>query len=513
MSWQPEVDEIQRRREVAEAMGEPERIDRHHAAGKLTIRERIGGLADSGTFREIGSIAGDAQYDENGDLVRYTPSSFIFGRAEIDGRTVIIGGNDYTIGAGSSDPASAVKSQYAERMAGELAIPIIRLIDGVGGSVKGVERIGRTYIPNNPGFDVLLENLNRVPVVSLGLGIIAGYQVVKLATSHYSIMVRERSHMFMAGPPVVARLGQTVTKEELGGAELQARAGNVDDVVDSEAEAFERTRTFLSYLPASCDELPARIESDDPVSRREEWLIDAVPRDRRKVYDARKVAKAIFDKGSFFEMGRLFGGSAITAFGRLDGWPVAVILSNPHVYGGGWTADTSQKVARFVDFAHLFHLPIVNLIDVPGFVIGVEAERTGTIRAGCRAMSAVSQAQVPVCSIILRKCFGVAGGAHTDHAKLQYRYAWPSGDWGSMPMEGGIEAAYRADIAAAPVPEARRLEIEARLNKLRSPLRTAETFLVEEIIDPRSTREVLCEFANLTAKLRKPGRIAVGIRP
>jgi acetyl-CoA carboxylase carboxyltransferase component len=327
------------------------------------------------------------------------------------------------------------------------------------------------------------------------------------------MMVRERSHMFMAGPPIVARLGQKVTKEELGGAELQARAGNVDDVVDDEAEAFERTRRFLSYLPSSVHELAPRGEQTDPVDRREEWLLDAIPRERRKVYDARKVARAIFDAGSFFEMGKLFGGSVITAFARLDGWPVAVLLSNSYIYGGGWTADTAQKVTRFVDLASLFHLPIVNMIDVPGFVIGAEAEKAGTIRLGCRAMAAVVQAQVPVCSIIMRKCFGVAGGAHTDHSKLQYRYAWPSGDWGSMPMEGGIEAAYRSEIEAAPDPAQKLSEIEDRLNKLRSPMRTAETFLVEEIIDPRETRELLCEFANITAKLRQPGRFAAGIRP
>jgi acetyl-CoA carboxylase carboxyltransferase component len=513
MSWQAEVDEIERRRKTARAMGDEERIARHHAGGKLTIRERIDALVDKGSFREVGSIAGEAKYDDNGELVRFTPSSLIFGRAFLDGRAITVGGNDYTIGAGSSDTSSMQKAHYQERMAGALALPIVRLIDGVGGSVKGVERLGRTYIPNNPGFDVLLENLNRVPVVALGLGIIAGYQVVKLAMSHYSMMVRERSHMFMGGPPLVARLGQKVTKEELGGAELQARAGNVDDVVDSEAEAFERTRQFLAYLPASVDELPPRGADDDSPERREEWLIGAVPRDRRKIYDARKVAKAVFDQGSFFEMRRLYGASVITALARLNGWPVAVVLSNPQAYGGGWTEATSQKVMRFVDLANAFHLPIVNLIDVPGFVIGVEAEKSGTIRAGCRAMSAVSQAQVPVCTIILRKCFGVAGGAHADHAKFQYRYAWPSGDWGSMPTEGGIEAAYRSEIEAAPEPEVRRQQIEERLNKLRSPLRTAESFLIEELIDPRQTREVLCEFANLTAKLRKPGRMMVGLRP
>jgi acetyl-CoA carboxylase carboxyltransferase component len=156
---------------------------------------------------------------------------------------------------------------------------------------------------------------------------------------------------------------------------------------------------------------------------------------------------------------------------------------------------------------------VVHLVDIPGFIIGREAEKAGTIRHGARALAAVYQARVPWCSVLVRKAFGVAGAGHTNHARLRYRYAWPSGDWGSLPVEGGIEAAYRADLAAAADPERLRLEIEERLNRLRSPFRTAEAFLVEEIIDPRDTRPLLCEFANLTAKLREAGPVTVAMRP
>jgi acetyl-CoA carboxylase carboxyltransferase component len=308
-------------------------------------------------------------------------------------------------------------------------------------------------------------------------------------------------------------MGQQVTKEELGGADLQAKAGAVDAVADSEAEAFELARRFLSYLPPSVHELPPRSEPTDDPNRRDPWLLEAIPRNRRKVYDPRRIVRAIVDEGSFFEMGRAFGGSVITAFARLDGWPVAVMASNPHIYGGGWTATTSQKVARFVDMANIFHLPVVNYVDIPGFVIGIEAEMAGTVRHGARALAAVYQAQVPWCSVIVRKAFGVAGAGHTDHSRPQYRFAWPSGDWGSMPVEGGVEAAYRAEIEAAPDPEKRRQEIEDRLNRVRSPLRSAEHFLIEEMIDPRDTRPLLCEFANLTAKLRRTGTTEFGVRP
>ena len=212
-------------------------------------------------------------------------------------------------------------------------------------------------------------------------------------------------------------------------------------------------------------------------------------------------------------MGRSFGGSVITGFARFDGWPVALMASDPHVYGGGWTATTSQKVARFVDLASVFHLPMINLVDIPGFVIGLEAEMAGTIRHGARALAAVYQSPVPWCSVILRKSFGVAGAGHTNHSRPQYRYAWPSGDWGSIPLEGGIEAAYRAEIEAADDPASKLAEIEARLSKLRSPLRSAETFLIEEMIDPRDTRRLLCEFANMASRIRQSGPVSFGVRP
>ena len=513
MSWQAELDEIALRRAMAAEMGGAERVKRQRGAGKLTVRERIDGLLDPGSFQEIGSLTGYGQYDGANNLSSVTPSAFIMGRGSIDGRPVVVGGNDFTVRIPIADPGSMRKSLACERLAAELRLPIVRLIDGFGGSVKTLEQIGRTYIPDNPGWDLMMANLAQVPVVALGLGTVAGLHAARLAASHYSVMVRGTSHMFMAGPPLLARMGQTFTKEELGGADLQAKAGAVDDVADSEAEALALARRFLSFLPASVHDLPERGPATDDPSRRDEWLLGAIPRERRKIYDIRKIIRSIVDDGSFFEMGRSFGGSVATGLARLDGWPVALMASDPRVYGGGWTAATSQKVTRFVDLASVFHLPVVNLVDIPGFVIGLEAEMAGTIRHGTRALAAVQQARIPWCSVILRKAFGVAGGGHTDHSRVQYRYAWPSGDWGSIPMEGGIEAAYRAEIAAAPDPEAKRQEIETRLGKLRSPLRSAEAFLIEEMIDPRHTRPLLCEFANLVSRTRQAGPVTFGVRP
>ena len=515
MSWQSEIDELKARQRLAAQMGGKEKIERQRAGGKLTVRERIEQLLDAGSFHEIGALAGRGQYDDNGKLIDFTPANFVMGRGLIDGRAVVVGGDDFTVRGGAMDAAIGSKQVYAEQMANELLLPIVRLVDGTGGggSVKLLETDGRTYVPYCQGWDLVVDNLAKVPVVGLGLGSVAGLGSARLVSSHYSVMVQGISQMFVAGPPLVARTGEITTKEELGGSEICARAGAIDEVVETEAQAFACARRFLSYLPANVFELPPRGPVTDAPDRRDEWLIEAIPRDRRKVYDMRKIIEALLDSGSFFEFASQYGSAAITGLGRLDGWPVALLASDPYHYGGGWTADAAIKITRFIDFAHTFHLPVVNLVDVPGFLIGKQAEVDGTIRHGARALAALYQADVPWCSILVRRAFGVAGAAHANHTRLAYRYAWPSGDWGSLPIEGGIEAAYRAELQAAADPAQRRAEIEQRLNRFRSPFLTAEAFLVEEIIDPRDTRRLLCEFANLAAPLRKPGVVATGFRP
>ena len=319
--------------------------------------------------------------------------------------------------------------------------------------------------------------------------------------------------MFVAGPPVVAHTGQKLDKQELGGWQIQTRAGGVDHAVDTEEEAFEAARRFLSYLPSSTFEVAPRGEATDDPDRREEFLFDIIPRDHRKVYKMRRIIEAVVDKGSFFEMGQMFGRSIITGFARVNGLPVALMASDPYFYAGAWTADACQKITRFIDMAETFHMPVVYLADCPGFLVGLEAEKTATIRFGVRVMSAINQSTVPWCSFIIRNSFGVAGGAHQPTGLFAVRYAWLSARWGSLPLEGGIEAAYRAEIEAADDPAARLAEIEDRLQKLRSPFRTAETFWVEEMIDPRDTRRLLGEFVDLAEPLRTPGKRTFGMRP
>lgn len=493
--WEPELAELERRKELAARMGGEERVARQHATGRLTIRERIAALTDS--WREVGGLTGRAEYGEAGALKDFTPANVIIGKAVISGRKVVIAGDDFTVRGGAADAAIHDKQILAERMAGEMRVPLVRLIDGTGGggSVKQLEDFGRTYVPYNPGWDQVVANLGRVPVVALGLGPVAGLGAARLVTSHVSIMVKELSQVFVAGPAVVeAGMGESVGKEELGGWRAVSAAGAVDLVADSEAEAFELTKQVLSYLPQSAWHTPPVTKFREMSGDRPE-LREIVPRDRRKPYDMRTILEAVCDQGSVLELGRRFAPSTITALARLDGHPVAVLASDPRFYGGGMTAQGSDKTARFVDLAETFHLPVVHLVDQPGFVIGSAAERAGTIRHGARALAAVYQSTVPWASVLIRRVFGVAGAAHRPHDRYGLRVAWPSGDWGSLPIEGGLEVAFKRLLAEAGEDAARlKAEIAERLEAVRSPFRTAEAFLVEDIIDPAETRPILTEW-------------------
>jgi propionyl-CoA carboxylase beta chain len=500
--WTSEIAELRRRQALATEMGGADRVARQKARGKLTVRERIAALLDADSFREWGSLAGEGRYDDDGQLAGFRASSCLVGRGRIAGRTVAVSADDFTVRGGSSETYHHEKNVQAELMAAEYGLPLVRLLDGTGGggSVAEIEKIGATYVPYVPGFDQVVANLGRVPVVSLGLGAVAGLGAARLVASHYSLMVRGLSQMFTAGPPVVEAAGEKITAEQLGGADLHAGTGSVDDVVESEADAFARARRFLSFLPDRAGAQPPRVACDDPVDRAEAWLDGAIPRDRRWPYEIRPILEAVLDRGSGFEIGRAWGKSIVTALGRLDGHPVAVLASDPGQMGGTWTAAASRKMARLVELAETFRLPVVHFVDVGGFTIGSQAEKAGTIRDGTRAIATIYQSTVPWCAVILRRAFGVAGAGMIDHTRFRYRIAWPSGDWGSLPVEGGLEAAFKAQIEAAADPDAEKRQIRARLERLRSPFRSAERFLVEEIVQPAETRRWLCEFAQLATR-------------
>ncbi len=516
MSWKPEIDELTKRQAFARELGGKEKVDKQHYYGKQTIRERIAAVADKGSFHEQGMIAGVGEYDDDGNLIKLTPSNFVFGAAEIDGRPVMLSGDDFTVRGGSADASIGAKRSRSEGLALELRLPHVRLVDGMGGggSVKTIERAGRTYIPELRGWEDIVAHLGVAPSVSLALGSVAGIGAARIATSHYSVIVRDTAQMMIAGPALVEWAGGgQVPKEELGHARIHTSNGAIDDVADSEEQAFAMAKRFLSYLPTNVDALPPRATpTDDPV-RRCERLIDIVPRNPKQTYRMRDIVNSVVDDASFFEFGKDWGTSIITGFARFNGHPVALFAEDVNVYGGGWMADSCKKLVRLLDIASTFHLPVVHLEDCPGFLIGKQAEAEATIRAGSTALAALGQLSTPFCCVVIRKAFGVAGAGNTKPGSHSYRAAWPSGDWGSLPVEGGIEVAYKAELAEASDYDAHLATIKERLNRVRSPFRSAEHFEIEEIIDPRDTRTYLCRWADLVTQTITPGPVSFTFRP
>ncbi len=499
MSWEAEVAELERRRQIALLQGGEAGIEKQHAAGRLTIRERIDALVDPGSFNEQGRATAAPEYDEAGELTGFTPANYVVGLAQIDARRVAVGGEDFTLKGGSPNAAGLRKSVYAEHMAVHYRVPLVRLLEGGGGSVKGSNRKGGTVgepVFAEPRFKIIADAMGQVPVASAAMGAVAGFPAGRLVASHFSVMVRGTAQVMVGGPALVERaLGVSLSKEELGGATVHAKSGVVDNVADTELDALQQIRTFLSYLPGNVWERAPRMTCDDPVDRRDEALLSIVPRQTNRAFDMHKILTMVLDRGSFFELGKSYGPSQIVGLGRVSGQPVGVLANDCRIYAGAMTAAAAQKYRRFVEMCDQFHLPVVNFVDQPGFMIGPEAERAGTIRYGMAAVAAAVQASVPWAVIQVHKGFGVATAAH--YAPDAYVLSWPSVESGALPIEGGVAVAFRREIAAAADPDAKRRELEDRLRESRSPFPRAESFAVHELIDPRETRPMLCDWIEL----------------
>lgn len=495
MSWHEDVEELKRQEAMAREMGGKEGVEFQHNRGKLTVRERIELLADAGSFQEIGTLAGTPTWD--GDrLVQLKPSNTVIGTCRIAGRKVAFSGGDFTIRGGASDANVGNKRGHAEDFALSARIPFVHLLDATGGSVRTFEQIGRTYLPGNAaGGGRVAEMLNTIPVVSAVLGSVAGLPAVQAALCHFNIMVKKTSQVFVAGPKVVEQAtGHTISKEDLGDERVQVKNGVIMNLADNERDAIDQVRRFLSYLPSSVYEAPPRQSCDDDKERRDESLMSVIPKDRRKIYDPKKILSAVLDKGSFFEMSPYYGRARMTGLARVYGIPCGVMINNPKFNGGSMDVAAGEKTLRLLDLCDTFHLPLVYFADEPGFSVGQEQEEMGIVRAGARIVTAMSASRTPYICFIVRQLYGVAGGLHSRSDGFYRRYAWPSTHGGSMHIEGGTAIAYKREIEDAADPDAKRAEIEARLQAISSPFRNAHAFGVEDIIDPRDTRPLLVDF-------------------
>jgi acetyl-CoA carboxylase carboxyltransferase component len=560
MTWTPELEQVRLIRELGKRMGGKDGIARQHAQGRLTVRERLDLLVDPNSFQEIGTTSGVSTYDEEEQLVSFRPGSSVRGFGQIGGRPVMVQGGDFTIRGGAADGAVRGPSTDINGLAGALRIPFIRLLDGSGGSVRnydtenqpgsasslvhhridqlgerpvalGVTGVPGTFdLPQKYDFSQVVtapENhlltglaqgnlLAQVPVVSAVLGSVAGGPAVEVGNCHFSIMTAN-SETFVGGPPMVFQaLGVKMTKQELGNFHIQAEAsGVVHNVAEDEADAFRQIRRFLSYLPSNVWQLPPWVEPDDDPNRRDEDLLSFIPRRRRTTYEVRNLIKNVMDRDSTFEISQLYGRALVTMLARIDGFPVAVIANDCRRDGGAMTPSACIKFEHFVDFADTFHLPVVYFCDVPGFMVGLDSEKAGIIRFANRAMAAVREATIPYITIVIRRLYGVAGGS-AKRGGMAVRYAWPSAESGSLVAEGGVMAAFRREIEAAPDPDARRKELEERFIRMASILRQPGIAAPMEIVDPRDTRPLIIDYVRKTHAVNATQlgpKIRVGMRP
>jgi acetyl-CoA carboxylase carboxyltransferase component len=518
VSWREEVEELRRRRELALQMGGPERVARQHGMGRLTIRERIEGLVDEKSFVEIGQLVGTASY-RDGSMVGFTPDGYVTGLARIDGRDVVVAGEDFTVrgGSGRGAEGARLKRDYAFAMAKEYRIPLVQLLDGAGASIKAIENMGRSYLPNSKDWSDPLELLGMVPMVGAILGSVAGGIAAYACLTHWTCMTKG-AELFAAGPVVVKRaLGEDVTKQELGSSDLHVyTSGVADNEAEDEPDCFEQIATYLSFFPSSVWELPPYAEPDDEPDRREEELLSIIPRQPRHGYDMYRLIELLVDRDSTFEVKPGYGRCIITMLARMNGHVVGVVANNPLVQAGALDAAGSEKMTHFIELCDAFHIPLIHIVDVPGFMVGREAEAAGTLRYGMRAMWIAHQVTVPSIAIHVRRCYGMAGTLTSTPARLGLRLGWPSGEWGSLPVEGGVDAAYRRLIDAADDPEQTRKEIEERLRQMKSVFPIAEAFGIEDVIDPRDTRPLVIRHleAAIPRQLSQLGpKPRYGVRP
>ncbi|MEO5899751.1 MAG: carboxyl transferase domain-containing protein [Ilumatobacteraceae bacterium] len=537
-SWLPVLDEVAALQGLAATRLAPGSAEpgvvRQRSRGKLNCRERIALLLDDGSFREVGSLAGFASYDADNRVSAFTPANHVGGWGTIDDRPAIVCADDFTSRGGHADGAIGGKSLHLDRLSTELQIPSIRLLDGSsgGGSITamvpeqqkagesnaqessgaitaGKPRVsggGGSFLPGHLGSSEYVQQLATVPVVNMLLGSVVGIGAAKAVLGHFSVMVRDIAQLFVAGPPVVSHaMGYDITKEDLGGWQVHCCNGSVDNLAETEGEAVAMTKRFLSYLPSSVFEAPPVLAADagDPVDRREEELLTIIPRKRTTTFDVRRVIALMADRDSWFEIGGLWATDQVTGFARFNGHPVGVIASDSrHSNGGALTADGCDKLTRHLDLCDLFHIPVLNLVDNPGFTVGLEHEIAGTIRKGATWMVAFAQVTVPIFTVLMRRSFGVAGNNYaTPKREPSVRVTWPAADVGGIPPEGGIEAAYKRQLAESADPAALRAEINARIESVRGPVGPLNRFQIEELIDPRDTRRYICEWIETAFKV------------
>ena len=492
--WKGTLADLEDRRGAGRSMGGEERLAKHHAQGKLDARARIDTLLDPGSFLELGTLAGGREAPAD---------AIVLGSGRIAGRPVIVAAEDFTVLAGTISHTSNSKRYRAAELAVTDRVPLVMMLDGAGFRADG-KVYGRTPT------DMLAQARcsGRVPLVTAVLGSSAGHGALVAPISDFAVMSAHGA-IFTAGPPVVKEsLGETVTKEELGGPTIAVASGLIHNVGADDAATLDLVRLYLSYFPSSAWSYPPDYVHDDTQPRLVPEILDIIPRDGRRVYDMRDVVDVVVDQSSWFEVQPEFGRTVVCALAHLGGHPVAVVANQPKVMAGSIDVDGADKAARFITVADSFHLPLVFLADNPGVLPGTKSERAGVLRSGARMFAAQAHATTPKVHLTLRKAYGFGSlvMALAAHGHQTATFAYPGATLGAMGADASSRAMGSDDDEAA---QLRELELTASY-------RSAERLGFDELIDPRETRDALLGAVALAVTRRQElpsPKLRAGIMP
>jgi len=499
----PLVEELHERRRKIEQGGGPEKIEKQHAAEKLTARERLALLIDPGTWTELG-IHGRPHFSQRAmDGVEAPADGVVTGYGKVDGRLVAVCAYDFTVMAGSMGMTGELKVSRLRDLALSKRIPFVWLLDSAGARIQ--EAVGSLFAGSGHLFREEVVMSGVIPQVAALMGPCAAGTAYIPGLADFVPMVKGRGSMALAGPYLVkAVTGEDVSQEELGGSRVHCRKSGVADLeVADDEECIERIKQYLSFFPTNCEQAPPVRPVSDPIDRMDEDLLDVLPESNRKPYDMYEVIRRIVDDGEWFDMKPQFAKTIITCFARMGGRPVGIVASQPKQLGGILENDSADKAARFINLCDAFGIPLLFLQDVPGFMVGTKVESAGIIRHGAKMLYAVSRATVPKITVVIRKAYGagyyvMCGKAYEPDLIV----AWPTAEISVMGAEGAVNIIMRKQIEAADDPDAKRAELVGAFQQIIDPYIAAGNDMIDDIIDPRETRPVVCRALELAASKR-----------
>jgi methylmalonyl-CoA decarboxylase subunit alpha len=489
----PLVEDLHARRAKAALGGGEEKIAKQHAAEKLTARERIALLIDEGTFTELGIHAG-IHFAVRGLEGKEAPADgVITGYGKVDGRMVAVCAYDFTVMAGSMGMSGETKVGRLRELALSKRIPFVWLLDSAGARIQ--EAVGSLFAGSGHLFREEVVMSGVIPQVAALMGPCAAGTAYIPGLADFVPMVKGRGSMALAGPHLVrAAVGEDVTQEELGGSRVHCRKSGVGDLeVADDEECIARIKQYLSYMPQHCEEKPPVVACSDPIERMDEELLDVLPESNRKPYDMYEVIRRIVDDGEWFDLKPQWAKTIVTCFARFGGRPAGIVANQPKQLGGILDNDSADKAARFVNLCNAFDIPLVFLMDVPGFMVGTKVEEAGIIRHGAKMLYAVANATVPKITVVIRKAYGA--GYYVMNGKAyepDLIVAWPSAEISVMGAEGAVEIVMRRQVEEAEDPAAMKAQLIEAYRKLIDVYVPARNALIDDVIDPRETRPTIC---------------------